>query len=292
MTGRSALHRYAAASAVATFLLLIAGGLVTSTDSGLAVPDWPLSYGTWFPPMVGGIRYEHGHRMLAGIVGLMILALAVWLRRAEPRRWVRRLGYGALGAVFAQALLGGLTVVLMLPPAVSIAHACLGQTVFTLMTCLAACTSPRWDEQPSLVEARDVTRLQVLAPAVAGLAAVQLLVGAVIRHTGYGMHPHLAVAVLLLLAAGWLMQHLARLRRQLPGAWRLVLRVVGLLLLQAMLGGSVLMHRASVALRTGHVAVGALVLSQAVLLAWHVRRTTTGAPFPLARRPVAAEAGS
>ena len=71
-----ALHRYASLTAVATFGLLIAGGLVTSTDSGLAVPDWPLSYGTWFPPMVGGILYEHGHRMIAALVGLMILGLA------------------------------------------------------------------------------------------------------------------------------------------------------------------------------------------------------------------------
>ena len=98
------MHIFAVVTAVATFFLLIAGGLVTSTDSGLAVPDWPLSYGTWFPPMVGGIRYEHGHRMIAAAVGLMIVGLAVWLRRVEPRRWVRRLGYVAVGAVILQGL--------------------------------------------------------------------------------------------------------------------------------------------------------------------------------------------
>ena len=84
---------------VATFVLLVAGSLVTSTDSGLAVPDWPLSYGTWMPPMVGGIRYEHGHRMIAGVVGVMIFVLAGWLWRVEPRGWVRRLGLAAAGAV-------------------------------------------------------------------------------------------------------------------------------------------------------------------------------------------------
>ena len=76
-----ALHRYSLLTAAVTFVLLLAGGLVTSTDSGLAVPDWPLSYGTWFPPMVGGIRYEHTHRMIAGAVGLLILGLAVWFLR-------------------------------------------------------------------------------------------------------------------------------------------------------------------------------------------------------------------
>src|SRR3990167_2457625 len=126
------LRRYAQFTAIATFVLLIAGGLVTSTDSGLAVPDWPLSYGMWFPPMVGGIFYEHGHRMIAGVVGLMILGLAAWLWMRETRRWVRVLGYSAAGAVVLQALLGGLTVLLLLPPSVSIAHACLGQGVFVL----------------------------------------------------------------------------------------------------------------------------------------------------------------
>src|SRR5438093_4990523 len=83
------LHLFACLTAVATFFLIIAGGLVTSTGSGLAVPDWPLSFGMLFPPMVGGIFYEHGHRMVAGTVALMTLVLAAWLARKEPRRWVR-----------------------------------------------------------------------------------------------------------------------------------------------------------------------------------------------------------
>jgi len=80
---------------------------VTSTDSGLAVPDWPLSYGTFFPPMVGGIFYEHGHRMAASFVGLLTLILAIWLGIKEKRVWVRYLGYCALGAVVLQGILGG-----------------------------------------------------------------------------------------------------------------------------------------------------------------------------------------
>ena len=97
-------------TAAAGFLLVIAGGLVTSTGSGLAVPDWPLSYGTLFPPMVGGIRFEHSHRVIAATVGLMTLVLTLWVLFADRRRWVRRLAIAALALVVLQGLLGGLTV--------------------------------------------------------------------------------------------------------------------------------------------------------------------------------------
>ena len=181
---RLLLHRYAIATAIATFLLLIAGGLVTSTDSGLAVPDWPLSYGMWFPPMVGGILYEHGHRMIAGVVGIMILVLAIWLRNVEPRRWVRWLGYSAFGAVILQALLGGVTVLLLLPPRVSIAHACLGQTVFCLVVGLAWCTTPGWSSALPQEGNWQPRMLAFLGVGIALLTALQLLLGAIIRHTG------------------------------------------------------------------------------------------------------------
>src|SRR3989338_10054325 len=104
------LRLYTKILVVMTFLLVIAGGLVTSTKSGLSVPDWPLSYGQLMPPMVGGIRYEHTHRMIATLVGLMTLVLAVWLGCSERRKWVRWAGIGALGLVVAQGILGGMTV--------------------------------------------------------------------------------------------------------------------------------------------------------------------------------------
>src|SRR5213079_182823 len=101
--------------AAATLFLIFAGAMVTSTGSGLAVPDWPLSYGRLMPPMVGGIFYEHGHRMVATTVGLLTIGLVIWLTRREPRAWVRRLGWAALAAVVAQGVLGGLTVIFLLP---------------------------------------------------------------------------------------------------------------------------------------------------------------------------------
>src|ERR1700681_4955525 len=102
------VHRFAVFTAVCTFLLLVAGALVTSNDAGLSVPDWPLSYGSLTPPMVGGIFYEHGHRMIASFVGLLSIVLAVWLWRLESRSWLQWLGVAAVGAVVAQGILGGI----------------------------------------------------------------------------------------------------------------------------------------------------------------------------------------
>ena len=143
------LHRFAKLVAACTVLLLLAGSLVTSTDSGLAVPDWPTTYG-WnlftFPPSmwVGGIFYEHGHRLIASGVGLLTIVLAVWLWLEDPRRWMRRLGAIALVTVILQGVLGGITVLYFLPAAVSTAHAGLAEIFFCLTIAIALFTSPRW----------------------------------------------------------------------------------------------------------------------------------------------------
>src|SRR6476659_3539919 len=129
------LHRFSKVVVAATILLLLAGSLVTSTGSGLSVPDWPTTYG-WnmftFPPSkwVGGIFYEHGHRLIASSVGFLTIVLAVWLWVADERRWMGWLGVAARGTVVAQGMLGGLTVVFCLPPAISTAHAGLAEGLF------------------------------------------------------------------------------------------------------------------------------------------------------------------
>jgi len=140
------LHLFAMLVAATTGILIFAGGLVTSTESGLSVPDWPNTYGYFmffFPleKMVGGIRYEHTHRLIASTVGFLIVILAAWLWRAETRRWVRRLGYLALAAVITQGVLGGITVLWYLPDPISIAHASLAQLVFCLTMTIALVTS-------------------------------------------------------------------------------------------------------------------------------------------------------
>src|SRR5690349_22792780 len=99
------LHRYAVALAVCTLFLVIAGASVTSNEAGLSVPDWPLSYGKVMPEMEGGIFFEHGHRMVASTVGFLTIILAFWLWRADPRAWMRRLRFAALGAVIFQGIL-------------------------------------------------------------------------------------------------------------------------------------------------------------------------------------------
>src|ERR1700683_1713600 len=121
------LHRFALLLAFWTLLLIVAGGLVTSRDAVLSVPDWPLSYGKLMPTMEGGILYEHGHRMVATTVGLLTIVSMVWLLRTERRKWLRVLGIIALVAVVAQGVLGGLTVLLLLPWWISTSHACLAQ---------------------------------------------------------------------------------------------------------------------------------------------------------------------
>jgi hypothetical protein len=135
------LRRYAAFLSLATFLLIIAGALVTSNDAGLSVPDWPTSFGTFrMPRMVGGVKFEHGHRMIAGTVSILTMVLALWLWRSEPRRWVRRLGALAVVTIIAQAVLGGITVLFYLPVAISVSHACLAQTFFCLTVSMALFT--------------------------------------------------------------------------------------------------------------------------------------------------------
>jgi len=254
--------RFATLTAIATLFLLIAGGMVTSTDAGLAVPDWPRSYGTWFPPMVGGILYEHGHRMIAALVGLMILVQAAWLWKLEPRRWVRRLGYAALAAVILQGLLGGATVLLLLPPQISIAHACLGQAVFCLVVCLAVATRHSAEVPGTLLEKVPGTFVGG-GTVLAVLAAAQLVLGALLRHTGQGLTLHVACAVALALVTAWWGQRLWRHRRALPAVWAHTVRLGLALAVQLGLGLSVWMHRGQVVLRTAHVAIGSLVLAQA-----------------------------
>jgi cytochrome c oxidase assembly protein subunit 15 len=216
----SMLPVFAAIVAASTAVLIFAGGLVTSTGSGLSVPDWPNTYG-WFmwafpvSKMVGGIFYEHLHRLVASTVGFLIVILAIWLARAEPRRWVRRLGYLALAAVITQGILGGITVLWYLPDAISIAHASLAQIVFCLTVTIALVTSKGWTrsyadpkgprrtaegprhtaEGPRRSEAVEAAlqvglgdrMLQRIAIVTTAAIYAQVVIGATMRHTGAGL---------------------------------------------------------------------------------------------------------
>jgi cytochrome c oxidase assembly protein subunit 15 len=183
------LHRFAKLVAGCTVLLVLAGSLVTSTGAGLSVPDWPTSYG-WnmftFPPSkwVGGIRYEHPHRLIASTVGLLMIVLAAWLWRVDPRGWMKRLGATALGAVILQGVLGGVTVLFFLPAAVSTAHAALAEIFFCITVAIALFTSRGWIRGEGLV---DDLGLRRVATGTTLLIYVQILLGAAMRHTGAGL---------------------------------------------------------------------------------------------------------
>ena len=192
------LHLFALLVALSTAVLIFAGGLVTSTGSGLSVPDWPSTYG-WFmftfpvEKWVGGIFYEHSHRLIASTVGFLILVLACWLWRAEPRAWVRRLGFTALGAVITQGILGGITVLWYLPEPISIAHASLAQIVFCLTSTIALVTSPGWKRAYAVpgsgfrVPGSDDRILQKVAIATVAVIYLQILIGATMRHNDAGL---------------------------------------------------------------------------------------------------------
>jgi len=177
-------RRFAKLVAFATLFLIFAGAMVTSTGSGLAVPDWPLSYGKVFPPMIGGIFYEHGHRMIAATVGFLTVVQAIWLQLREKKRFVRTLGWCAVGAVIAQGVLGGLTVIFLLPHAISIAHAGLAEIFLCLNVSIAFFTSRSYDALRQM-EKGDAP----VGPALGLVALVylQILAGALMRHLGAGL---------------------------------------------------------------------------------------------------------
>jgi cytochrome c oxidase assembly protein subunit 15 len=191
------LHRFSVFLAICTLFLVIAGASVTSNQAGLSVPDWPLSYGQVMPEMKGGVFYEHGHRMIASTVGFLTIILAVWLWRVEQRRWLRYLGWSALAGVIVQGVLGGITVLWMLPPAVSIVHACLAQIFFSTTVAIALFTAPGWQAGPVLVEDHGWPSLRTLAVLTPVLVLLQVAMGAGYRHRVIGIAPHVIGAMLI-----------------------------------------------------------------------------------------------
>ena len=280
------LHRYAVLVACSTFVLIIAGALVTSNDAGLSVPDWPTSFGSFrMPRMVGGVLYEHGHRMIAGTVGILTILLALWLWLKESRRWVRWLGLAAVLAVVAQAVLGGITVLFYLPAAVSTGHAVLAQIFFCLTSSLALFTSAgwRWDAPQRGVEDASRVSIHVLAVATTGAILIQLVLGAAFRHSGFGIAPHLVGAGVVALLAAWTVGRVLIKFSDVPGLLRMGLVLGGLLLVQLFLGlGSYVMKMEArhapqplppvVRITTTHVAVGALVLVASLFLTFQAYR--------------------
>jgi cytochrome c oxidase assembly protein subunit 15 len=288
------------ATALATLLLILVGGLVTTTGSGDSVPDWPLSYGSLWPKMEGGVVYEHTHRLVAALVGLMTLTLAIWTARREPRPGVRRLAWGAFALVVAQGGLGGVRVLIPDQPlVVAVVHGCLAQAFFCVTLALAYASSRDFADA---ARHDDVAGLRGAAVLTAGLVFVQLVVGALVRHLHAGLaiptfplafgrwvpplgDPRIAVhflhrliAVAVLAAVVWLF--LRARRSGAPGFRGAASLALALTLLQIGLGAWTVLSGREVVPTTAHVTVGAAVLGACWTLALRAFRHLRPGPAP------------
>jgi heme a synthase len=289
-----ALHRYAVFTACCTFVLLNVGALVTSNDAGLSIPDWPLAYGSFVPPFVGGIRYEYSHRVFAAFVGCLTIGLAAWLWRAEKRSWMRWLGLAALGGVIAQGILGGLTVKTYQLPPVSAAHGTLAQLFFSTLVAIAVFTGSWW--QGELPEFDDTGSPRIRTLVLWTLVAVfgQLILGAAFRHKGFGIIPHLVgavvVTILVFMTAGMLKRRFA----QVPALRNCALYLHILIGVQLLLGAGAYWSRlysagfpqpiaVMVTLTVAHTVTGALVLAVTLvttLIVYRMIRAVSAAADP------------
>src|SRR5579872_5244065 len=190
----SGAYRFAVTTSCCTILLLVAGALVTSNDAADSVPDWPLAYHRIIPPLVGGIRYEYTHRVLAGLVSVFTLILAVWLARTETRPLAKRLGWTALALVIAQAVLGGVRVLEGHPAISATAHAILAQIFFITVVGLTMYLSPWWQSDLPQLDDSGSPSVRSLACWTTAAILVQLVLGAAFRHGAFGIAPHLVGA--------------------------------------------------------------------------------------------------
>ena len=277
------LNRLAGLTAAATLGLIAVGGLVTSTGSGMAFPDWPTSAGhgmlayPWFRAARKAF-IEHGHRLAGLTVGALTLALAFSLWARDGRRWVKELGLLAAASVYLQGRLGGLRVLLD-QRTLAFLHACVAHAFFALMVVLSEVTSRRWAEAPPAVGTSGLKRLCLLG---ALLMYVQILLGAGVRQLGHPVLPHVILALGVVLLLCWTALKILRDQVELPVLSRPASALAALAVFQASLGlASWLSLRASPQSREAagavlhtvlHVVTGAALLGVATTLALRVRR--------------------
>src|ERR1700719_1768520 len=224
------VHRYAVFVFCWTILLLVAGALVTSNDAALAVPDWPTSYGTFTPPMYGGIFYEHSHRLIAGALGILLIIEAVVIWRCEERRWLRWFALAAVGGVIAQAILGGQVVIELLHYWLPVLHACFAQVMFGAVLSIAVFTSKWWIEDRPQLQDSGSPSIHSLAILNAVVTFLQVFLGAGFRHQEIAIWPHLVGSAAVL---GVMIWAAAALRRRFDDSRELTF---GRSLLHALVG--------------------------------------------------------
>lgn len=287
-------HRFSIISTGAVVLLIAMGGFVTSINAGLAVPDWPTSFGSMNPfyPMpewwkITPILAEHGHRLMGALVGILTTVLAVWTWRSDARPWMRKLAGFALALVIFQGVLGGLRVI-WVSLDLAVVHACTAQLFFATLLAMTIFTAPSWRKQQPLATTSR-SSLPALACATAGMLYLQIIFGALLRHPGEGIDPTLAfihiggamAALGLILATGISIQRqfpehrlLQRHRQLLYGlvALQITLGLVAYLVLLDETGRLVRPSTMQVVVNTTHLVVGSLLFGTAVsLVLWVVR---------------------
>lgn len=251
------------------------------------MPDWPTSFGSWYkiPKLVGGVKFEHTHRMIAQVAGLLTIVLAIWTWRTEKRQWLRILGWAALGTVIAQGILGGMTVLFYLPPAVSSAHAALAQTFFCIAVAMAVFTGRQWvEEQPRVDFDSRKPSLFTLTLLSIFVLYVQLILGAMFRHHGLSWWPHVVHSLIVSFVLAWTAVRALSVYAQIEAVRRPAILMLTLLIAQLCLGFTAFLTRvawgrdaaqpelAMVVSTVAHVAVGALLLATTVILAIQVWR--------------------
>jgi heme a synthase len=274
-------HRIAIFSACVTFLVLVTGALVTSEDAGLSAPDWPTSYGHLIklPPWVGGIVYEHSHRMIAWFTGMCTVVIAFWTWFVDRRRWMKALGVGALGTIIAQGILGGMTVLHFFPLAVSTAHAAVGQTFFCICIMIAVCTGRSWLEHiPAPLADHGDPKLIILCGYSILILYVQLIFGGMFRHHGMSWAPHVINALSVALILTWTSVRAITQFPKIDAMRRAAVLLLFLLVVQLFLGFAAFLTKVvhvpgtsagdfyTVLSTVSHVAVGALLLATTVVL--------------------------
>lgn len=314
-------HRLAVALVAVTFPLIWVGGLVTTYEAGMAVPDWPTTYGynlflypwqTWlFGPW--DLFIEHGHRLLGAAAGLATIGLAVALWRFDARPWMRWLGIAAVAAVAAQGLLGGMRV-LWDERLLARWHACTGPLFFALTVALAVFTSRRWLNSPPAREHPQAAKLRWLAWFTTGLAYVQIVLGARLRHASIDLEPgefadqvvwHLLMAGILAIHVVLLGARIGWHHRDEPALQRPAVLLVGLLGCQLLLGAGTwivnygwpawfggyafaqgyVVRQASqpqTLVTTAHVANGSLILATSLLITLRSLRLYRSSARPVA----------
>jgi len=265
----------------------MAGASVTSNDAGLSVPDWPTSFGYLVkaPHLVGGIRFEWSHRMVAGSLVALTLAIAGWTLLVERRPWLRKLALAALGTVIAQAVLGGMTVLMLQPPAISTAHAVVAQTFFCIAVAIALFTGRKWVEEVPQVEF-DARRPSLFTLSVLSIIVlyVQLILGGMFRHHGMSWWPHVAHAVVVAVVLTWTAIRALSIYSKIEAIRRPAILMLSLLITQLCLGFAAFLTRVAwgrdsvqpelpmVVSTVSHVAAGALLLATTVVLSIQIWR--------------------